>query len=160
MSAIFDDMMTGLDEVEAFLAGEKAGYKVSLPPEIDVKSIRQRLDMTQARFAEVFGFSLDAVKHWEGGRRTPEAAARAFLKVIAENPGAVLTVLHPPTAPAAKGRKRPQVARPSRKRPRRTSPAEGHRSAPGGNGAVRDQSAAVRNHGSRGRVHARVSNRG
>ena len=28
-------------------------------------TIRQQLNMTQARFSEVFGFSLDAVKHWE-----------------------------------------------------------------------------------------------
>jgi putative transcriptional regulator len=139
MSAMFDDMMTGLDEVEAFLAGEKAGYKVSLPAEIDVKSIRQRLDMTQARFAEVFGFSLDAVKHWEGGRRTPEAAARAFLKVIAKNPGAVLTALHPATA----ARKRLQATRAPTKRSRRTSPG-------GGKHPVR-----VRN-GARGRVTAQA----
>ncbi len=46
--------------------------------------------MTQAAFSNAFGFSLDAVKHWEGGRRTPEASARAFLTVIAKNPNAVL----------------------------------------------------------------------
>ena len=153
MSAIFDDMMTGLDEVEAFLAGEKAGYKVSLPPEIDVKSIRQRLDMTQARFAEVFGFSLDAVKHWEGGRRTPEAAARAFLKVIAMNPGAVLTALHPETAATA--RKRLQATGGTGKRSRRTLPGEGKRPVRiRSSGAIRNN--AGRGNGSRGRVTAQA----
>ncbi len=155
MSTMFDDMMTGLDEVEAFLAGQKDGYKVSLPSEIDVKSIRQRLDMTQARFAEVFGFSLDAVKHWEGGRRTPEAAARAFLKVIAENPGAVLTVLHPAMTKAAKGRKRP-AARATGKRSRRRLPAEGLYPVRSGNGAVRVGSGVVRNNGSRARVNVQA----
>lgn len=38
--------------------------------------------MTQAAFSDSFGFSLDAVKHWEGGRRTPEVPARAYLTVI------------------------------------------------------------------------------
>jgi hypothetical protein len=51
--------------------------------------------MTQARFSDTFGFSLDAVKHWEGGRRTPESSARAFLTVIAKNPNAVIAALHP-----------------------------------------------------------------
>lgn len=87
--------MNGLDEVEAFLAGKTVGYKVHIPPEIDVKSIRRRLHMTQAKFANAFGFSIDAVKHWEGGRRTPEASARAFLTVIARNPEAVIRALHP-----------------------------------------------------------------
>ena len=62
MSKVFDDMMTSLDEVEAFLAGETAGYKVSVPSEVDVKAIRKRLSMTQSRFSDTFGFSLDAVK--------------------------------------------------------------------------------------------------
>jgi putative transcriptional regulator len=90
--------MNGLDEVEAFLAGQTDGYKVSVPANVDVKSIRKRLKMTQARFSEAFGFSLDAVKHWEGGRRTPEASARAFLTVIAKNPAAVINALQPASA--------------------------------------------------------------
>jgi len=95
MSAMFEDLMTGLDEVDAFLAGQTAGYKVTVPAEVDVKSIRKGLKMTQSRFSDTFGFSLDAVKHWEGGRRTPESSARAFLTVIAKNPGAVIEALHP-----------------------------------------------------------------
>lgn len=95
MANIFKDLMSGLDEVDAFLAGQTAGYKVTLPAEVDVKNIRKRLKMTQARFSSTFGFSLDAVKHWEGGRRKPESSARAFLTVIAKNPNAVIAALHP-----------------------------------------------------------------
>ena len=94
MTTLFKDLMTGLDEVDAFLAGEKSGYKVNVPAEVDVKVIRKKLNMTQSRFSDTFGFSLDAVKHWEGGRRTPESSARAFLTVIARNPGAVIAALH------------------------------------------------------------------
>jgi putative transcriptional regulator len=95
MATMFNDLMTGLDEVDAFLAGKTAGYKVSLPAEVDVKSIRKGLKMTQSRFSNTFGFSLDAVKHWEGGRRTPESSAKAFLTVIAKDPSAVIEALHP-----------------------------------------------------------------
>jgi putative transcriptional regulator len=98
MTTMFEDLMTGLDEVEAFLGGETTGYKVTLPAEVDVKAIRKRLNMTQSRFSDTFGFSLDAVKHWEGGRRTPESSARAFLTVIARNPKAVISALHQPAA--------------------------------------------------------------
>jgi putative transcriptional regulator len=95
MATPFNNLMSGLDEVDAFLSGERSGYKVTLPAEVDVKGIRKRLKMTQARFSDTFGFSLDAVKHWEGGRRTPESSARAFLTVIARNPAAVIAALHP-----------------------------------------------------------------
>jgi len=92
---MFADLMTGLDEVEQYLAGKTEGYKVHVPADVDVRVIRKKLKMTQASFSETFGFSLDAVKHWEGGRRRPEAAARAFLTVIARNPRAVIEALQP-----------------------------------------------------------------
>lgn len=110
MTSLFEDMMTGLDEVEAFLSGEKTGYKVSVPAEVNVKAIRKKLNMTQTRFSNTFGFSLDAVKHWEGGRRTPESSARAFLTVIARNPSAVIEALHP----IRRGQKRRAAAPKSR----------------------------------------------
>src|SRR5579872_855501 len=95
MKTQFDQMMSGLNDFEAFLAGEQEGFKAHVPNEVDVKAIRNRLGMTQARFSDTFGFSLDAIKHWEGGRRTPEAPARALLTVIARNPKAVMIALHP-----------------------------------------------------------------
>src|SRR5277367_5975342 len=95
MKSMFEELMTGLDEVQAFLAGQQKGFKVHVPDEVDVKGIRNKLNMTQSRFSETFGFSLDAIKHWEGGRRTPEAPARTLLTVIDKNPAAVITALHP-----------------------------------------------------------------
>ena len=94
----FSKMMRGLEEAKAYMEGERDGYKVTVPPSVDVKSIRKGLHMTQAAFSNSFGFSLDTVKHWEGGRRTPEVPARAYLTVIQRNPSAVLEALHPPSA--------------------------------------------------------------
>ena len=95
MKTQFEQMMDGLNDVEAFLAGEQEGFKAHVPQDVDVKAIRNRLGMTQARFSDTFGFSLDAIKHWEGGRRIPEAPARTLLTVIDRNPVAVLTALNP-----------------------------------------------------------------
>jgi putative transcriptional regulator len=97
MTNLLNDLMTGLDEVESFLEGNKADFRVHVPAEVNVKKIRYRLRMTQAKFSDAFGFSLDAVKHWEGGRRTPEASARAYLTVIAKNPTAVIAALANPS---------------------------------------------------------------
>jgi putative transcriptional regulator len=91
----FDKVMRGLEEAKAYVEGERAGYKVTVPSAVDVRSIRKGLRMTQAAFSDQFGFSLDAVKHWEGGRRTPEVPARAYLTVIQRNPAAVLEALRP-----------------------------------------------------------------
>lgn len=103
MKTQFEQLMSGLDDVESFLSGEKQGFKVHVPEKVDVKGIRNKLRMTQARFSDVFGFSLDAIKHWEGGRRTPEAPARTLLTVIDKDPAAVLTALQPAAFAAAAG---------------------------------------------------------
>jgi putative transcriptional regulator len=106
MKTQFEELMSGLDDVESFLSSEKEGFKVHVPEKVDVKSIRNKLRMTQARFSDVFGFSLDAIKHWEGGRRTPEAPARTLLTVIEKNPAAVLTALQSAAFAAAAGSSR------------------------------------------------------
>lgn len=100
----FSKIMRGLEEAKAYMEGEREGYKVTVPPSVDVKSIRKGLNMTQAAFSDSFGFSLDTVKHWEGGRRTPEIPARAYLTVIQRNPSAVLEALHPANANTAQER--------------------------------------------------------
>lgn len=92
---VLSKLLRGLDEAGAYLDGEREGFRVTVPDAVDVKSIRKGLGMTQAAFSSSFGFSLDAVKHWEGGRRTPEVPARAYLTVIQRNPAAVLEALRP-----------------------------------------------------------------
>ena len=107
MKTQFEQMMDGLNDVEAFLAGEQEGFRAHVPQDVDVKAIRNRLGMTQAKFSDAFGFSLDAIKHWEGGRRTPEAPARTLLTVIDKNPAAVLTALNPAAFATAVGSSKP-----------------------------------------------------
>ena len=51
------------------------------------------LRLSQGHFADRFGLSVDAVRHWESGRREPEAAARALPVVIAADPEFVMRSL-------------------------------------------------------------------
>ena len=91
----FDKIKAGLEDAIAIARGEAdpSSYRVHVPAEVDVKAIRRKLGMTQAEFARSFGFGLDAVQNWEQGRRRPEGAARAFLKVIEREPEAVRRAL-------------------------------------------------------------------
>ena len=93
MSKLFEEMAQGTAEARAYMEGEQKGYKVTLPEWIDVRGIRKRLQFSQGRFANAFGFSVDAIRHWESGRRSPEAAARALLTVIAHDPELVMRAL-------------------------------------------------------------------
>ena len=59
----------------------------------DITAMRQQLRLSQGAFAELFGIPLATVKDWEQGRRAPDAPARAYLRVIAQNPKAVRRAL-------------------------------------------------------------------
>ena len=137
MKTQFEQMMNGLNDVEAFLAGEQEGFKAHVPQEVDVKAIRNRLGMTQARFSNTFGFSLDAIKHWEGGRRTPESPARTLLTVIDKNPAAVLTALNPGAFAAAVGSSKPTTVRVRINRKRQASSGVAKRKAYSAEGVKR-----------------------
>lgn len=87
-------IINGLTEALAHARGGKAGrVHVRNVPRIDVRAIRKGLDLTQEEFAERFGFSVGALRHWEQGRRQPDAPARAYLTVIARDPRAVQAAL-------------------------------------------------------------------
>ena len=60
-----------------------------------VKVIRRALKLSQEAFAERFHIPLGTLRDWEQGRKEPDAAARAYLKVIARNPLAVAEALNP-----------------------------------------------------------------
>jgi hypothetical protein len=47
MTALFQDLMTSLDEVEAFLSGGRSGYKVTHPKDADITHILINLDTTK-----------------------------------------------------------------------------------------------------------------
>jgi len=96
MSKLFEDMARGTAEARAYMKGERKGYKVTLPEAVDVRGLRKRLRLSQDRFAASFGLSVDAVRHWESGRRQPEAAARALLILIAADPKFVMQSLAKP----------------------------------------------------------------
>ena len=100
MSKLFEEIAQGTAEAHAYMEGERRGYKVTLPESVDVRGIRTRLHFSQGRFADAFGLSVDAVRHWESGRRSPEAAARALLIVIAHDPHLVMRALAQPQTPA------------------------------------------------------------
>jgi len=58
-------------------------------PEVDVRAVRRRRNMSQAAFANCYGLTLDAVQDWEQGRRPPNRYARILLAVIDREPEAV-----------------------------------------------------------------------
>lgn len=94
MTKAGDRILRSIRKTRRYARGETAeGFVAHVPDEVDVGAIRARMGLSQAAFAARFGFSLDAVQNWEQGRRRPEGAARALLRVIEREPEAVRRAL-------------------------------------------------------------------
>lgn len=65
--------------------------KMKLTPR--VKVMRRALDLSQEEFASRFHIPLGTLRDWEQGRKEPDSAARAYLKVIGRMPEAVSEAL-------------------------------------------------------------------
>ena len=94
-NGLFAEMATGLSEANSSAKGEAdpKTYRAHVPDAVDVRALRKSMKMTQERFALAFGFSAARVKDWEQERTIPDAAARAYLKVIERKPKEVLAAL-------------------------------------------------------------------
>ncbi len=58
-----------------------------------VRIIRRALGLSQEEFANRFHIPLGTLRDWEQGRKEPDTAARAYLRVIGHNPAAVTEAL-------------------------------------------------------------------
>jgi len=60
-------------------------------PQVSV--IRRALGLSQEQFAATFHIPVGTIRDWEQGRYEPDAAARAYLRVIAREPNTVRKAL-------------------------------------------------------------------
>ena len=58
-----------------------------------VSIIRRALNLSQEGFAGAFHIPIGTLRDWEQGRKEPDAAARAYLRVIAKEPETVRKAL-------------------------------------------------------------------
>ena len=88
-------IVNSMKEALAIAHGElpEQEYRVHIPAQVDVKSIRRSMGMSQASFSARFGLSLHSLRNWEQGKRQPDPAARAYLRVIEKAPKVVMEAL-------------------------------------------------------------------
>ncbi len=58
------------------------------------RRVRKRLGLSQTEFSERIDVSLDTIRNWEQGKRSPTGAAKALLKVLDRAPEAALAALY------------------------------------------------------------------
>jgi putative transcriptional regulator len=95
------ELMAALEEIKAAERGEGPPLTVrqvtiSEPGEYDprkVKTLRQRVGVSQGVFARLMGVSPELVQAWEHGTRHPAPLARRMLDQISDDPAQFLSRL-------------------------------------------------------------------
>jgi putative transcriptional regulator len=88
-------LIASAKQAVAWTKGENvSGVRVTMVevhrvPVVEVRSLRQKLGLSQSQFAARFGFTPATVRNWEQGRTRPDGPARVLLAVIAHHPEAV-----------------------------------------------------------------------
>ena len=90
---LFAELLESVRQGGAILRGEKKASRTFDYNDQDVRRIRERYALSQAKFAALMGISVATLRNWEQGRRHPEGSARVLLRVVARHPDAVLDVV-------------------------------------------------------------------
>jgi putative transcriptional regulator len=90
----FEKLVASIKEAGEIKAGRKTPSRVYEINPPDIKTVREKLNVSQNEFALMIGVSVRTLQNWEQGRRKPEGPAKALLRIASRNPGAVLDALH------------------------------------------------------------------
>lgn len=91
--AMFDRLVASIKQAGQIHREEIAPSRRFEVTPLDIKKMRENLHKSQPEFASMIGVSVATLRNWEQGRRYPIGPARALLKVVSENPKAVLKAL-------------------------------------------------------------------
>jgi putative transcriptional regulator len=90
----FERLCESIKQAGDIRQGLRKPSRVFEHTEPDVKAIRERLGLSQSRFAAMIGVSSRTLQGWEQGRREPDGPAKALLRVVDRSPEVVLHALH------------------------------------------------------------------
>lgn len=87
----FKGIVAGLEDAIAFVRGDTTKGRVAAGP--DVKAIRAKTKLSQAKFADKLRVPVGTVRDWEQHRRSPDAPARTLLRMVDADPKAALALI-------------------------------------------------------------------
>lgn len=91
---MFDELLASVQEMDKVVQGKKAAARVTEFPEPEVKLIREKVGLSQNRFALLIGVSKRTLENWEQGRRHPTGPAKALLRILDADPEHAVRALH------------------------------------------------------------------
>ncbi|MCC2604822.1 NadS family protein [Planctobacterium marinum] len=91
---LFKQLIESVGQANDIIKGNARPTRTTKFAEPQVRAIRAKTGLTQARFADVLGVSKRTLENWEQGRRHPTGPARALLKILDADPKHALEALN------------------------------------------------------------------
>lgn len=91
--ALFERLTQSMVQMNEIAEGTRQPYRTFHIDAMKIKEIRQSSGLSQTRFADLISVSVDTLRNWEQGRRSPTGPAKALLRAIANDPKHVIQAL-------------------------------------------------------------------
>jgi putative transcriptional regulator len=91
---LFDELLESVKEAGQIVEGKRQPSRTFVVEAIDVRDIRESLNLSQFQFAALVHVSVKTLRNWEQGIRRPGGAAAALLTAIRNDPKNVIAALN------------------------------------------------------------------
>ncbi|EKK5270654.1 NadS family protein [Cronobacter dublinensis] len=91
--ALFEQLTASMRQMNEIDEGSREPSRTFTIDALKIKEIRQASGLSQTKFASLIAVSVDTLRNWEQGRRSPTGPARALLRAIARDPQHVIPAL-------------------------------------------------------------------
>ena len=93
VKALFEQLTASMRQMNEIDEGSREPSRTFTIDALKIKEIRQASGLSQTKFASLIAVSVDTLRNWEQGRRSPTGPARALLRAIARDPQHVIPAL-------------------------------------------------------------------
>jgi putative transcriptional regulator len=83
---LFNKLLDSTKEAKEILNNKKEASRTFYIDEPNAKDIRSKFNLTQVEFATLLNISVNTLRNWEQGRRTPEGPAKVLLNIANSHP--------------------------------------------------------------------------
>ena len=91
---LFDELLESVKEAGQIVKGKRRPSRTFVVEALDVRNIRENLNLSQYHFAALVHVSVKTLRNWEQGIRRPGGAAAALLTAIRNDPKNVIAALN------------------------------------------------------------------
>lgn len=91
--ALFERLTKSMSQMNEIVEGGGQPSRTFYIDAMKIKEIRQASGLSQTKFADLISVSVDTLRNWEQGRRSPTGPAKALLRAIANDPEHVISAL-------------------------------------------------------------------